>query len=430
MIDEPQGESITVVPFKLWPAQASTLWHFLQRKLFIILKARQLGISWLCCAYALWLCMFQAGRRVLLFSRGQREADELLRRVTAMFIRLPEWMRDHSPYERDPNTTSAQWRNGSLIESLPATQNAGRSLTASLVIADEFAFMQWADQLYTALKPTIDGGGQLIVVSTANGARGLFHALWQKAYVRLNAFLPIFLNWRMRPQRDDAWYQRVALEAVSTALMLQEYPSTPEEAFSATDAEKFLPSMIWWDVLRVDMPALDRDTPIVLAADAGINNDSFGLTGTSRHWTDPRAVAARYVNEWKPGKNHPIDFGEVEAEIRRLCREFNVIELTYDPYQLHDMATRLQREGIVKTKQFPQGADRLESDKQLLDLITQKRYYHDGNPVLRAHIDNADKKVDAETRKLRLIKREEVLKIDCAVSASMGAYRCLKLPLA
>lgn len=429
MIDEPQGESITIIPFKLWPAQAATLWRLLRGRLFIILKARQLGISWLCCAYALWLCVFQAGRRVLLFSRGQREADELLRRVIAMFGRLPEWMRDHAPYERDPNATSAEWRNGSTVESLPATQNAGRSLTASLVIADEFAFMQWAEQLYTALKPTIDGGGQLIVVSTANGARGLFHALWAKALARLNAFLPIFLNWRMRPGRDDAWYSRVALEAVSTALMMQEYPSTPEEAFSATDAEKFLPSMIWWDALRVDMPALEGHTPIVLAADAGVNNDSFGLTGTSRHWAEAEAVAARYVHEWKPGRNHPIDFGDVEAEIRRLCEAFNVVEFTYDPYQLYDMGSRLQRDGVVKTRQFQQGADRLESDKQLLDLITQRRYAHDGDPLLRAHIDNADKKVNAETRKLRIIKRHEDLKIDLAVSASMGAYRCLKLPL-
>lgn len=429
MIDEPQGESITVIPFKLWPAQSAVLWEFLQRRLFIILKARQLGISWLCCAYALWLCMFQRGRRVLLFSRGQREADELLRRVTAMYSRLPEWMRDHSPYERDPNTTSAEWRNGSTVESLPATQNAGRSLTASLVIADEFAFMQWADKLYTALKPTIDGGGQLIIVSTANGARGLFHALWAKAHRRLNAFLPIFLNWRMRPGRDDGWYQQVAAESVSSALMMQEYPSTPEEAFSATDAEKFLPSMIWWDALRIDVPALDRYTPLVLAADAGVNNDSFGVSGCTRHWAEPMAVVNRYVREWKPGKHSPIDFSEIEVEVRRLCSEFNVIEFTYDPYQLHDMATRLQREGIVKTKQFNQGVDRLESDKQFLDLITQKRYLHDGNPSLRAHVDNADKKVDTETRKLRIIKRQEDLKIDLAVASSMGAYRCLKLPL-
>jgi phage terminase large subunit-like protein len=141
-------------------------------------------------------------------------------------------------------------------------------------------------------------------------------------------------------------------------------------------------------------------------------------------------VALRYSREWKPPKSGSIDFGLVEAEIRRVCDEFNVVELTFDPYQLHDMASRLQRDGVVLTRAFNQGGDRLEADKQLFDLIVQRRYYHDGDQAVRQHVDNADKKVDVETRKLRLVKREESLKIDLAVSASMGAYRCLKLPLA
>jgi phage terminase large subunit-like protein len=93
------------------------------------------------------------------------------------------------------------------------------------------------------------------------------------------------------------------------------------------------------------------------------------------------------------------------------------------------MGTRLQRDGVVKTRPFPQGADRLEADKQLLDLVVQRRLFHDGNAMLREHVDNADKKVDAETRKLRIVKREESKKIDAVVCLSMSAYRCLKLPL-
>jgi len=420
---------LTVIPFLLWAAQIQTVWLFLQHRLFIILKARQLGISWLCCAYALWLCVFQAGRRVLLFSRGQDEADELLRRVRVMYERLPDWMQARVGVDK-LNTSEIVWTSGSSVESLPATQNSGRSLTASLVIADEFAFMQWADQLYTGLKPTIDGGGQLIILSTANGARGLFHQLWEKAVKRLNNFVPIFLSWRMRPGRDDGWYSRVASEAVSTSLMMQEYPATPDEAFSATDAEKFLADMIWWDSCKAEVPALTRRDTMVIAADAGINNDSFALVGVTRNPNDAQAIMVRYTREWKPNRNTgAVDFAEVDAEIRRICQEFNVVEVTYDPYQLHDMMQRLRRDGVVLTKEFPQGQQRLEADKQLLDIIMQRRIAHDGNVALRAHIDNADKKVDAETRKIRLIKREDHMKIDLAVALSMASYRCFKLPL-
>lgn len=441
MIDEPQGEISTIIPFELWPAQRKILQLFRQNRLFIILKARQLGISWLCCAYALWLCLFQSGRRVLLFSQGQKEADELLRRVKVMYERLPEWILERTAFVQSfkwateqvsidkLNTSEMVLSNGSSVESMPATQKSGRSLTASLVIADEFAFMQWASELYTGMKSTIDGGGQLIILSTANGARGLFHQLWKKAIERLNNFVPIFLSWRMRPGRDDGWYARVASEAVSTSLMMQEYPANPDEAFSATDAEKFLADMLWWDGCREEVPPFTRNDPLVLAADAGINNDSFALVGVTRKPNDSQSIMVRYSREWKPRRDGSVDFAEVDREIRSICSQFNVVEITYDPYQLHDMMQRLRRDGVVLTRDFPQGQQRLEADKQLLDIIMQRRLAHDGNQALRTHIDNADKKVDAETRKIRLIKREDQMKIDLAVALSMASYRCFKLPL-
>ena len=187
--------------------------------------------------------------------------------------------------------------------------------------------------------------------------------------------------------------------------------------------------MVWWDNRRIDMPMLDNRTPVIMGVDAGIISDSFAVVLVSRHWQHEGDIAVRYVMEWKPRRDLPVDTNEVEDEIRRLCAAFNVVELAYDPSQMLNMAARLQRDGVVKTRQFPQGADRLESDKQLLDLVLQARLVHDGDARLREHIDNADKKVDAESRKLRIVKREDSRKIDICVALSMSAYRCLKLPL-
>ena len=44
--------------FDLWPAQADTLSAMAQSKKLVVLKARQLGISWLSLSYALWLMLF------------------------------------------------------------------------------------------------------------------------------------------------------------------------------------------------------------------------------------------------------------------------------------------------------------------------------------------------------------------------------------
>lgn len=434
VIDEPQGEDVATLPFRLWPAQVKLLSDLVARKLVIILKARQLGISWLVCAYVLWLCVFRPGRVVLFLSKGETEAQELARRVRVMYERLPEWMRLRVPLVGD-NTRSMTWANGSRVQSMAATKGAGRSFTASLVVLDEMAFMQWGEQVYTACKPTIDAGGQLFIVSTANGEGDLFAKLWDNAVKGLTAFLPVFLSWRARPGRDDAWRARVASESLSSVLDLQEYPDTPEEAFQATSNERFLPSMLLWDACVEQLPPLGVKEPMVVALDAGVDNDSFAVIGVTRHPTRKTDVAVRGAREWKPPKNGAIDFlGTAdnpgpELFVRNLAKQFNVVMITYDPYQLHDMATRLRRDAVAWVKEFPQAQQRLEADKALLDLITQRRIAHDGNPTLRGHIDNADRKPDAETRKLRIVKRKSHLKVDLAVALSMASYECVRLNL-
>lgn len=246
--------------FTLWPAQVSVAWQLMTHRLLIILKARQLGISWLCCGYALWLCLFSPGKLVLLYSQGEREAMELLRRVKSLYERLPDWLRSASPKVTQDNTTVFGWDNGSRVESLPATQKAGRSLTASLVILDEAAFQQFADALMTALKPTIDGGGQLIIISTANGIGNLFHRLWTKAVTGLNGYRAIFLPWWDRPGRDAEWYAAMVAESDDPAKVKQEYPASANEAFLVSGRVRFQAEWI------------DRQTPHVTA---GIPRDEW-----------------------------------------------------------------------------------------------------------------------------------------------------------
>jgi len=193
------------------------------------------------------------------------------------------------------------------------------------------------------------------------------------------------------------------------------------------DATRFLESILWWDACSEDLPALDTRTPLALAADAAVTGDTFGVVGVSLHPADSSRVAVRYVRAWEP-KGQPLDFDEIEEELVKFCKDFNVLQIAYDPYQLHQMMTGLDKRGIVPTAPFHQGAERLTADKNLLDLITQKRISHGSDPLLRKHLDNADKKV-GEERKLRIVKRSASLKIDLAVALSMAAARVLELPV-
>ena len=206
-IEDPQADGqVGIIPFDTWPAQDEMLTEIEHSMRVIILKARQLGISWLLCGYALWKCLYWPMKTGLIFSKGLEEAAEMVRRIQGMYNRMPDSMKVDLPVMTG-NTEELKFSNGSRIKAQAATKTAGSSFTASFVLADEFAKMVWANDLYTSMKPTVDGGGQLIIVSTAVGNSNLFASLWEKAAAGLNSFKPLFLNWRARPDRDDACMQ-------------------------------------------------------------------------------------------------------------------------------------------------------------------------------------------------------------------------------
>ena len=47
------------MPFELWPAQAWAINEMFLNRLVVVLKARQLGLSWLTLSFALWLMLFR-----------------------------------------------------------------------------------------------------------------------------------------------------------------------------------------------------------------------------------------------------------------------------------------------------------------------------------------------------------------------------------
>ena len=175
---------------------------------------------------------------------------------------------------------------------------------------------------------------------------------------------------------------------------------------------------------------------MVISIDAGISSDTFAVWMGCRHPEYKDDVLRVYARKWK-AKNGVIDFQGTnedpgpEIEIRRLVKEYNVVWLTYDQFQLHDMMQRMKKEGLTIIKKFGQENLRLLSDTQLRALILERRYWHRGEPDDREHFQNANALINSEKddNKLRIVKRMEDLKIDLAVAASMGSYMTLYLNL-
>jgi hypothetical protein len=241
-------------------------------RLVLILKARQLGISWLVCGYVLWSALFHPNQQIFMYSKGQAESSELLRRIRSLLDRLPAALRRLLPGVRKgrDNTREMGFTNGSTIRSMPSTEKAGVSHTASIVVMDEAAHMTRGAKLYEMVKPIMEAGGQLIILSTANGAGDWFHRLWQAAERGLNGFYTLFLPWYTRPGRDEAWYLRVLRDALDTEQVRENYPATASEAFRATGRNRFRPAWIDRQNPNLSRPLPDLGMPFAIADMEGL----------------------------------------------------------------------------------------------------------------------------------------------------------------
>lgn len=189
-----------------------------------------------------------------------------------------------------------------------------------------------------------------------------------------------------------------------------------------TSASVFVPPE-WWLACQCspnELYELRLDDPMVVGIDAGVASDCFAVVSVTRRG---EKVTVRTLRVWQPD-NKKLDFAEPESYLRSLHKRFNVIEFCYDPYQLHDMATRLRRDGL-RFREFNQGQDRLIADKQLYDAIRDRRIQHDGSVTLTTHVENANAITEGE--KMRLVKRAPHLKIDAAVALSMAHARIMAL---
>ena len=203
-----------------------------------------------------------------------------------------------------------------------------------------------------------------------------------------------------------------------------------------SSTETFVP-MEWWDQCKrtaEEWPAVDQKrTNMVIALDAAVSDDTFGLWMGCRHPELSEEVLTVYAQMWSPKPGQKIDWMGTEEEpgpervMERLINEYNVIQVTYDAYQLHDLSMRWKKKGLVWFHSFNQGNDRLISDSQVRGLIRDRKIWHRGEVDLRDHVQNADAKVDTEDHKVRIVKRADALKIDLLVCMSMGSHQVLYL---
>lgn len=190
------------IPFNLYEFQEKALLDFHKFDFNIVLKSRQMGISTLVAAYSLWLMLFNSDKNILVISRTQEVAKEIVSKVRFANDNLPSWLKVQCI---DNNKLSLKLKNGSRILATSSAGDAGRSFALSLLIIDEAAFIDGIDEIWTAAYPTLSTGGRAIILSTPNGVGNFFHKMWKDCESKKNKFNSINLPWYLHPERDQAW---------------------------------------------------------------------------------------------------------------------------------------------------------------------------------------------------------------------------------
>lgn len=256
-----EGNSEEWIPFTLWPSQFQVSKLLQANRLVICLKARQLGLTWLALSFALWLVLFHPIATVLLFSRRDDEAVDLLSvRLRGMYDRLPAWLKVQS----SPVSNDHEWRlsNGSRVLAFPTT--AGDSYTATLAIVDEADLSPDLGKLMRAVKPTIDGGGRMLLLSRSDKSKpaSVFKKIYQGAKAKATEWVSVFLPWHARPDRDAAWYAKQKADIWHRTGSLddlhEQYPDTDLEALMARTLDKRI-APAWLQQCYKEVPALIPD---------------------------------------------------------------------------------------------------------------------------------------------------------------------------
>ncbi len=218
----------------------------------VILKARQLGITWLLMGYALHKVLFNESAKVLMMSQEESSAWDLVNKTKFIHEHLPDSLRIDIKHD---NKSELDFEaNHSVISALPSTARAGKGTDATLVIRDEVAEHEEGKKNFGSIAPCIDGGGQQIDLSTIIKGEPENHftervlKLYQNGkredrpsgLVTFTAgrSILIFLGWNLRPVREEGltlekWWDLNVKSKYEEWEIEQNYPKTIEEALSA-----------------------------------------------------------------------------------------------------------------------------------------------------------------------------------------------------
>lgn len=206
---DPRMEQQKTIPFVTYPFQDEHIrWvlHKLRRRQRgLSEKSRDMGASWVYVAVACWLCLFHEQMTIDFMSQieddvDDRTEDSLLGKCRFLLNNLPEWMRGRW-VERDHGCDRHMLiripATGSMIQGILSRGTAGRSGRATMVIPDEWAFVEDSENVLKAIN---DLSNCIMFLSTANGTGNAQYRMRNDPSTDVKR-----LHWTDHPLKNPEW---------------------------------------------------------------------------------------------------------------------------------------------------------------------------------------------------------------------------------
>jgi hypothetical protein len=322
------------IPFLLFPKQKEFI-GFLQdltknKESGLVEKCRDIGATWLCAAFSVWLWLYDEGAAIGWGSRKAELVDELgdpdsiFEKIRIIIRDLPWWMlprgfnmRDNCHYMKCINPETGASITGE------AGDNIGRGGRKTIYFKDESAHYEHPETIEAALGDNTD---VQIDISSVNGTANVFYArrmageLWTDGHAIASGVTRVFIfDWRDHPGKTQDWYDKRKKKYLSEGLshifaqeVDRDYTSAiegiiipPEWVRAAVDAHK-----------KLNIPATGLRRGGVDIADEGRDKNAMAVA---------KGIVLTFGESWGQG-----DTGATARKAVLICFMQGIDELYYD----------------------------------------------------------------------------------------------------
>jgi len=182
-----------------------------------------------------------------------------------------------------------------------------------------------------------------------------------------------------------------------------------------------------WDALAAPEREIAPGTKVALGFDGSVSGDSTVIVGATVEAEPHIFMVGSWNSEGQPD-GWQVPRKEVDDAVRRAFADYDVVELACDPWGWRSEIQAWAEEfGEKRVLEFDTSyRKRMAPATDLLyQAVQEKRVTHDADPVLRAHVSNAQAVTTAQGDVLQKDERKRKRRIDAAIAAVVAHARAV-----